>query len=89
MKAVLKYLENYRYYREKQAQACRIVSEGLPGRLDAAAYCLEQGEQIALLCVYALLLNHRTMAWTEIQGEIQKIKEERENGHDSRMRPAC
>ena len=35
MKAVLKYLENYRYYREKQAQACRIVSEGLPGRLIA------------------------------------------------------
>lgn len=89
MKAVLKYLENYRYYREKQAQACRIVSEGLPGRLDAAAYCLEPGEQTALLSVYALLLNHRTMAWTEIQGEIQKIKEECENDHDSRMRPAC
>lgn len=89
MGAVLKYLENYRYYREKQAQACRIVSEGLPGRLEAAAYRLKQEEQTALLSVYALLLNHRSMAWAEIQGEIQKIKEERENDHDSRMRPAC
>lgn len=83
---VLKYLQNYRYFRDKQALACRIVSEGLPRRLDTA---LAQEEKAALLCVYALLLNHGTMAWAEIQEQIRKIKEDCENDNDNEVRPAC
>ncbi len=86
MQSVLKYLENYRYYRGKQAQACRFVREGLPGHLSAAGYQFPQDELTALFCVYALLLKNCTMTWAEIQEQIQNIKEECEHG--SEMRPA-
>lgn len=73
--SVIRFLDEYRYYREKLPIACRIVRESLDELLDAKCYELDGQDAAGFLYVCNKLVKHKTMSFTEVQNYIIKVKE--------------
>ena len=73
--AVLKYLDKYRYYNDREAIAHRVVRDGLEPLLDGTGYALAPAEAERFLIVCRELLRTGALTWAELQSYILKVKE--------------
>lgn len=81
--SVVKFLDEYKYYRDKAPIACRILREKLDGLLNAQNYELDGQEAARLFCICDRLIYHRVLTFGEAQSYISKIKERVEHDTDS------
>lgn len=73
--AVIKFLDNYRYYREEQPIACRVVREHLDELLESRNYELDSQEAVRFLHVCDKLVSGDALGFAEAQAYITKVKE--------------
>lgn len=73
--AVLKYLDKYRYYNDREAIAHRVVRDGLEPLLIGTGYALAPAEAERFLIVCRELFRTGALAWAELQSYILKVKE--------------
>lgn len=80
--SVLKFLDEYRYYRDKQSIACRVAREGLDELLESQCYELDGPEAARLLSVCAKLVHGKAMGFTEARSYIMNVKERAKHDTD-------
>ena len=73
--AVIKFLDNYKYYREEQPIACRVVWEHLDNLLESRNYELDSQEAVRFLHVCDKLVSGDALGFAEAQAYITKVKE--------------
>lgn len=73
--SAIKFLDEYKYYRDKRPIACRIMREHLDGLLESRSYELDSQEAARFLCVCGKLVIEKAMSFTEAQSCITRVKE--------------
>ena len=80
--SVIRFLDEYKYYRDKRSIACRIVREKLDGLLESIDYKLDGQEAARFLYVCNKLVREKAMGFSEAQNYINQIKERDEHDTD-------
>lgn len=73
--SVIKFLDQYKYYREESPIACRVVREHLDGLLESRNDELDGQEAARFLHVCNKLVHGKALGFAEAQAYITKIKE--------------
>lgn len=73
--SVIKYLNKYRYYDDKETVAHRVVYDNLEQLLQNTGYALSCEEADHFLDVCGELIHSGALGWTTFQSYISKIKE--------------
>lgn len=73
--SVIKFLDQYKYYREDSTVARRIVREHLDGLLESRNYELDGQEAARFLYVCNKLVHGKALCFVEAQAYIAKVKE--------------
>lgn len=79
--SAVKFLDEYKYYRDKRPIACRVLREHLDGLLEALDYALDSREATRFLYVCDKLVQEKAMGFSEAQSCIMKVKER--DAHDT------
>lgn len=82
MKSVHRFLDHYRYYKERSEIAARVAHDGLEPLLQGKGYLLDRSEADWFLRVCGNLLSLGAMDWAEVQTRISTIKEAAPNDPD-------
>lgn len=84
-RSAVKFLDEYKYYRDKRPIACRVLREHLDGLLESQDYELDGQEAARFLYVCDKLVHEKAMGFAEAQVYIMKVKERA--GHDTDHQP--
>lgn len=79
--SAVRFLDEYKYYRDKRPIACRVLREHLDGLLEALDYVLDSREAARFLYVCDKLVQEKAMGFNEAQSCIMKVKER--DAHDT------
>lgn len=77
--SVVKFLDGYKYYRDKRPIACRIVREDLDRLLESWDHELDSQEAVRFLYVCGKLVREGSMTFAEARSCINQIKERAEH----------
>ena len=80
--SVSKFLDEYKYYRDRQPIACEIAREGLDEILEGQNYTLDCPEAVQLFHVCGKLVKQGVLSLTEAQDYILNVKERAEHDTD-------
>lgn len=81
--AVIKFLNKYRYYSDREKIAHRVVRDGLGQLLQTNGAALAPKEAGRFLDVCGELVGSGTLGWAELQSYILKVKEVKRDDPDS------
>ena len=79
--SAVKFLDEYKYYRDKRSIACRVLRERLDELLGARDYELDSHEAARFLYICNKLVREKAMGFNEAQNYIKNVKER--DGHDA------
>lgn len=73
--SAVKFLDEYKYYRDKRPIACRVLRERLDGLLESRNYELDGQEAVRFLYICDKLVREKAMGFNEAKSYITKVKE--------------
>lgn len=79
--SAVKFLDEYKYSRDRRSIACRVLRERLDELLGARDYELDSHEATRFLYICNKLVHEKTMGFNEAQNYIKNVKER--DGHDA------
>ena len=79
--SAVKFLDEYKYSRDRRSIACRVLRERLDELLGARDYELDSHEAARFLYICNKLVHEKTMGFNEAQNYIKNVKER--DGHDA------
>lgn len=82
LQSAVKFLDEYKYYRDKRPIACRVLREHLDGLLEARDYVLDSREAARFLYICNKLVREKALGFTEAQNYITNVKERAEHDAD-------
>lgn len=82
LQSAVKFLDEYKYYRDKRPIACRVLREHLDGLLEARDYVLDSREAARFLYICNKLVREKAMGFAEAQNYITNVKERDEHDAD-------